>query len=320
MTFSDNFTCHSPAFSESAELEQTGRILLPESVLNDIYQNNERAPPVMFFAIRNPRLGNTVYAGIQSFTAPPGIAYVPYWMMEYLQVEEGGLVRISLTSLMTATRALFQPQDEGFLKLPNPRVILEYSLRQHPCLTQGTVLNIHFNEKVYRLKVMKTEPKSAVQILKADVICDFAAPLSQFDHRWNEADTDSSDEEGSQQLAVGRTIRGAVHVVEPKPIHSTLQKREEERKRGNKFAVTRIEYGKEILPPKPKEKKVSNKKEVFTGQGRIIKTKKGESQKPAQKPISQPPKQINQQQKQGDNEKKAAEKKNYFLGTPHKLK
>ena len=155
MTFSDNFSCHSPAFSSKPALEQTSRILLPESVLNDIIQlNNDRMPPVMFFSIRNPRLGNTIYAGVESFTASPGVAVVPYWMMEYLQVEEGGLVRIALTSLMTATRALFQPQDDAFLRLPNPKVILEYSLRKHPCLTQGTVLNIEFNGKNYKLKVM----------------------------------------------------------------------------------------------------------------------------------------------------------------------
>ncbi|KAH0789535.1 ubiquitin fusion degradation protein [Histomonas meleagridis] len=317
MTFNDNFRCKC-VLSIRPELEQSARILLPESVLDTIMQRNQHIS-VMFFAIRNTALGISVYAGVDSFTAQQGTVFIPFWMMEYLQVNEDNTVRVSLTSLVPATRALFQPQDDAFLNLPNPRVILEYSLRQHPCLTQGTILNIEFNNKIYRLKVLKTEPKSAVQILHADVICDFATPVNQFDHKWNEPDTDSSDEELNQKVQVGRTLRGETFTTKPTPIHSTFEKREAERRRGNKFTVTRIEDGREILPPKPKEKKTKpkNPEEKFNayGPGHIIKVKKGKKQPQSQ---SQPTPTPAPQPVKPQPEPKE-EKKNPFSGSARTL-
>ncbi|OHT10315.1 ubiquitin fusion degradation protein [Tritrichomonas foetus] len=276
--FTDNFRCHSSAYYNKPELEQTGRILLPDSALNDIYQRNINVPEVMLFSIRNTRLGIVVYAGVESFTTHPGQACVPYWMMEYLQVNEGEIVQITLTTLPTATRALFQPQDSTFFNIPNPKVVLEFTLRRHPCLTQGTMIPINFNNKSYKLKVLKTEPNRAVQIHRADVICDFATPVSEFDHHWNESDTDSSDDEETVRIRKGKTLTGKVFEEHPKPLHSTYAQREYDRLHGNVFKTTEIVAGQEILPPKPREKEMKGKakKDMFAGQGHVLKrTKKG---------------------------------------------
>ena len=73
-----------------------------------------------------------------------------------------------------------------FNELPNVRVILEHSLRNHTCLTQGTLIPIEFNNKIYELKILKVEPEKSVCIVHADVITDFARPASEFEHHWGE--------------------------------------------------------------------------------------------------------------------------------------
>ena len=285
MSYRDRLRAYSPAGLDCPDLEETGQIRLPEAVLTAVMQG-DNVPAVMLFEIRNPRLGAVVYAGVRDFTTPPGQCCVPYWMMEYLQISEGDVVMLTLTTLPTATRALFQPQDKKFLDIPNPKVVLEYTLRKYPCLTQGTMLKINFNKKIYHLKVLKTEPGKAVATLRADVICDFATPVSDFDHDWLKSDTDSSDDGEAHKPIMGRTTKGDTIVEQPKPMRSTFAQREKDRRtKQNVAGVTRIEAGREILPPKPKEAVHKKKKEetMFTGQGRLLKKGKQDAASAAAK-------------------------------------
>ena len=298
--FSDTFRCFSSVFFGVSNLDHSGRIVLPEQVLNEIIQRFEATTSeVMIFEIRNNRLGISVYAGVKDFTMTPGQVCAPRWIMEYLQINDGDPVMISLTNLPKATRALFQPLDSAFFKITNQRVVLEHNLRSYPCLTQGTILPIDFNNVVYKLKVLKTEPKNAVLTLKADVICDFAQAADKFDHHWNEPDTDSSDEEGNIKIRTGRTLGGRQVNDKPKPLHSTLAQREYDRMHGNVFRTREIVAGQEILPPKPREKMAKKgKKDVFAGTGHFIKKAKKKDQKMPEKEekknATPPPQPINQ--------------------------
>jgi hypothetical protein len=231
----------------------------------------------MIFSVFNRRLGILIYAGVQSFVTEPGQCSLPYWMMEYLKIDYRDIVDVSLitTTLPLATRAIFQPADAGFFTVPDPKKLLEERLRVHPCLTQGTVLTIPYHSESYRLKVLKTEPQRVVSTIDADVVCDFATPLSQFQHSWFTEDTDSSDD-GQCQLRVGFTAGGAMMVEQPGPMRSTYVKREQDRARGVVQGVTMILDGKEILPPKPREEPKPVKRpeprreDAFRGTGRVL--------------------------------------------------
>lgn len=275
--FSDTFTCNSCGYCDELALDETGLILLPEDVLNTIAQQNETIPPVMLFCIKNIRHGTELYAGVKSFTMAQGRVCLPYWMMEFLQCSENDRVNISLVYLPKATRALFQPLDSNFFDIPNTKVVLEFKLRQYPVLTQGTVLQLVFNDKVYKLKVLKLEPSNAVQTIHADVVCDFATPVTEFTHHWNDPDTDSSDDEAAKPTVIkGHLLKGKTieRVEEPKPLHSTFASREEERLHGHVFRTKEIVAGQEILPPKPKEKMKEKKVDFFQGGGHILNPKK----------------------------------------------
>jgi hypothetical protein len=236
----------------------------------------------LLFCITNSRLGIDIYAGVQEFKTQPGHLCLPYWMIEYLQIDEEALVNVTTTQLPTATRAVFQPPDDSFLSLPNPRVILECTLRLHPCLTQGSVIAINFNKKIYRLKVLKTEPSKAVATLETDVECDFATPLCHFSVHWSSTDSDSSDDREQLHPIYGTTCNGRLAVQQPKPLRKIYAEREKERakQRESGYILPRSE------PPQTKPK-ADQKKALFSGQGRTIRKswEEGQADSSTQQPL-----------------------------------
>lgn len=326
--FHDTYRCLSSATVGRPELEEGGRILLPEDALNSIYNSGyDNSRGIMLFCIKNIHRGTVAYAGVENFTMPPGQVCLPYWLMEFLQCRENDIVNVSLTTLRPAKKAVFQPLSSNFYQIPNPGVVLEYTLRAHPCLTQGTIIIIKFNNRTYKLKVLKTEPDTQVQIFKNDVVCEFAPAIDEFKHHWNEPDVDSSDEEIIPQVRKGKTLSGKVieETEELKPLHSTFAQRENDRLHGNVFRTKEIVQGQEILPPKPPERSRDKEKKTqyLEGQGHIIKKKK--AKKGAKQDPSPPPPPPQQQQPappkiEPTNAKTNTINKSYFTGVAHNVK
>jgi ubiquitin fusion degradation protein 1 len=283
--------------AEVPALEFTGRCLLPESLLNEVMQSNNEQRTIMQFAIQNPITNTVVYAGVKDFTSRPTQIVLPYWMMSFLHIEEGGIVTVTLPPegrLKTATRATFRPEDKSFSDLPNTRVILEKALREHPCLTQGTVFPVLFNDNKYYLRVLQLEPDKHVSAFRADLATDFAPHVSEFNHGWALAgsDSDSSSDRELIRASLPKTLKGA-QVTPTTPLRSTLAKREEERRTQPPPAgVTLFQAGQPIAPPTAPEAKRRTASEAFKGPGKFVKRKKGSDQAPAVKseaPKAPPP-------------------------------
>jgi ubiquitin fusion degradation protein 1 len=86
----------------------------------------------------------TTHCGVLEFVADEGKVYIPYWMMQNLTLEEGGILQVKKlpfiiwasfekklliastqvesASLPVATFAKFQPHSVDFLDLTNPKV------------------------------------------------------------------------------------------------------------------------------------------------------------------------------------------------------
>ncbi len=111
------------------------------------------------------------------FVADEGKVYIPYWMMQNLTLEEGGLLQVESASLPVATFARFQPHSMDFLDLTNPKAVLESRLRNFACLSTGDVIAIHYNNKTYELSVLETKPAGAVTVIECDLNVDFAPPV-----------------------------------------------------------------------------------------------------------------------------------------------
>jgi len=129
------------------------------------------------FKLTNKRAERETHAGVLEFVADEGTAFLPYWMMNNLCLEEGSIIHVDNVSLPVATFAKFQPQSSEFLDITNPKAVLENALRSFACLTTGDMVALSYNDKIYELKVLETKPQKAVSIIECDMNVDFAPPV-----------------------------------------------------------------------------------------------------------------------------------------------
>ena len=73
----------------------TGKIIMPPSALDQLTRLNIVYP--MLFKLSNSTSGRTTHCGVLEFIADEGKIYIPYWMMQNLTCEEGGLITVRKT-------------------------------------------------------------------------------------------------------------------------------------------------------------------------------------------------------------------------------
>ena len=147
----------------------------------------------------NSQNGRHTHSGVLEFTAEEGCVYIPFWMMQNLQIEEGALLTVQNISLPKATFCKLQPQSVDFLEIGNPRAVLEHALRNFSCITEGDIIQIPYNDKNYSLKLCKVEPGTAACIIETDCNVDFEAPLGYVEPDY------SANKAGA---ALGTTVNG----------------------------------------------------------------------------------------------------------------
>ncbi|KAK7088801.1 ubiquitin recognition factor in ER-associated degradation protein 1-like [Littorina saxatilis] len=193
-TFSTTYRCYSVTMlGDREDVERGGKIIMPPSALDQLTRLNIQYP--MLFKLTNKQTKRETHCGVLEFVADEGRIYIPYWMMRNLLLDEGGLVQVENMSLSVATFAKFQPQAPDFLDITNPKAVLENALRNFACLSQGDVVAIKYNDKVYELCVLETKPGKAVSIIECDMNVDFAAPVG-----YQEPERQGRPQEGSSQV------------------------------------------------------------------------------------------------------------------------
>lgn len=156
-------------------LSQKGdKILLPPSAF-DMLARLQVDYPMLFRLTGNS--GRTTHCGVLEFTAEEGCAYLPFWMMQNLVLEEGALLTVRNVSLPKANMIKLQPQSTDFLEITNPRAVLEHALRNFSCVTENDILPISHNNKVYHLQLKQVQPAPAACIIETDCNVDFEAPV-----------------------------------------------------------------------------------------------------------------------------------------------
>jgi ubiquitin fusion degradation protein 1 len=173
----------------SRDQEGTGMIVLCRSALEKISVLELQYP--LMFQIQNKKAHppKILTCGVQDFTAPEGVAYVPKWMMRNLGLHDnsdtnnqnaGDIATITSVTLPSATFIQLQPQSVAFLNISNPKAVLEQVLRKYPTLTKGSTVLFYYNDKEHYMKVLDIKPmtsSNAVSIINADVEVDFAPPV-----------------------------------------------------------------------------------------------------------------------------------------------
>ena len=131
----------------------------------------------MMFKLTNPTNGELTHCGVEEFDAPEYFVFMPNWMMEHLELEQGDCVNVKSIRLKKGTYVKLQPHTKDFLEISNPRTVLETTLRNFFCLTKGDTIMIMYNDKNFYIDVIKTAPSDAISIFETDCEVDFAPPL-----------------------------------------------------------------------------------------------------------------------------------------------
>lgn len=171
--FRRQFRSYPVSFIDRADLEVGDKIVLPPSALDTLSRLNVVFP--MLFKISS-RDGRFTHCGVQEFVAEEGHANLPYWQMQNLLVSEGAMVTIASVTLPKGSFVKFRPQSSEFLKIANPKAVLEATLRRFTCLTKGDTIAINYNDKVYCIDVLEVAPGDAISIIETDVNTEFEAP------------------------------------------------------------------------------------------------------------------------------------------------
>jgi len=181
--FVEIYKCYSVAMMQGNERENVnfgGKIILPQSALAKLASLSIQYP--MLFSLHSNIGGNTrkTHAGVLEFIAEEGRVYLPHWMMQTLLLEPGDLIEIKNASLPLGSFVKIQPQTVDFLDISDPKAVLENALRNFSTLTQGDIIQINYNHRVYEILVMEVRPSnttSGISIVEIDLEVDFAPPL-----------------------------------------------------------------------------------------------------------------------------------------------
>lgn len=152
-------------------IENGDKLILPASILDKLI-TLEIDYPFTFEVITNQ--GKT-HCGVLEFSAEEGTCFIPLWIMNNLDINEGDSIYIRNISLQKASFIKFKPEVK-FLELSDPRATLEYILRSFSCVTIGDKLHFHYNNKLYILDIVDVKPKKACCIIDADIEVEFDEP------------------------------------------------------------------------------------------------------------------------------------------------
>lgn len=160
-------------------LEYGDKIIMPPSALHILAQLEIMWP--MMFKLSNELTGKFVHCGVLEFIAEEGRCYLPSWMMKNLLLSSDEIVKVINATIPKGNHVTFQPKNSEFLKIMNPRAVLERSLRSFTALTKGEVIRVVFNKVQYDLEVTEVGSShptvdGGISIIETDVVVDFVEP------------------------------------------------------------------------------------------------------------------------------------------------
>ncbi|KNC51468.1 ubiquitin fusion degradation protein [Thecamonas trahens ATCC 50062] len=181
-TFAERYQVYPVSFLGRPDLETGNKIVLPPSALDKLARLSIVYP--MLFELRNENTGSISHCGVLEFVAEEGRAYIPYWLMQSLLLQEGGILTVRNVSLPLGTFVKLKPQSVAFLDISNPKAVLENSLRSFATLTKDDVIKIHYNDRDYYLAVEEVRPDThngGICVIETDMEVDFSPPVGYVD-------------------------------------------------------------------------------------------------------------------------------------------
>ncbi|XP_059428457.1 uncharacterized protein LOC132162209 [Corylus avellana] len=155
--------------------ENGDKIIMPTSALMHLLGLEIQYPTR--FEIRNESSGRVSHCGVLEFTGEEDAVFLPGWMMENIQLQEGDRLIVKNVSLEKGTHMKLQPHTTDFIHISNIKDLLEDILRNFSCLTTGDNIMINHNSKKFYVNIVETKPSAAINIIDTDCEVEFAPPL-----------------------------------------------------------------------------------------------------------------------------------------------
>ena len=187
MEFTTDLLCFSYACSTQnpemiEKLRCSNKILLPESMLFELTKDNhDSLEQKLYFKVTNKETQYGEVCGVHEFSAPPGVVYLPYHIMESCALQEGNTVKVDLVSPPKGNFMKIRLHNsKEFSKLTNPKVVLEKIIsRDYPVVTQGQTIALNYTDlnKVFMIDIVETRPSEIIEIINKDINVDFDKAL-----------------------------------------------------------------------------------------------------------------------------------------------
>ena len=164
------------------KLRCSNKILLPESMLFELTKDNhDSLEQKLYFKVTNKETQYGEVCGVHEFSAPPGVVYLPYHIMESCALQEGNTVKVDLVSPPKGNFMKIRLHNsKEFSKLTNPKVVLEKIIsRDYPVVTQGQTIALNYTDlnKVFMIDIVETRPSEIIEIINTDINVDFDKAL-----------------------------------------------------------------------------------------------------------------------------------------------
>ena len=137
-------------------LNRGNNVILPESILNKLVEENKNLPCFFKFVSFTSVI---FYAGCLQFTADEETVEIPYIMASTLGLEEYHVLNLNyIENIMACKYLTLEPQTEDFFSIPDYVNILQDELSQYSILSRNQIFHINYNDQLYFLKVNEIEP------------------------------------------------------------------------------------------------------------------------------------------------------------------
>jgi len=179
--FDEYYRCYPVAMLPGPERDSAnhgGKVFLPASALDKLTTLHITYP--MLFELINGAKGKRTHSGVLEFIAEEGRCYLPYWLMQTLDLEPGDLLQVKSTDLPPGQFIKLQPQSSNFLDISDPKAVLENAFRNFSCLSLNDIFTFFYNDTIYSIKVLSVKPETesmAISVQETDLSVDFAEPV-----------------------------------------------------------------------------------------------------------------------------------------------
>eukprot|EP00009_Paramoeba_aestuarina_P002692 CAMPEP_0201515564 /NCGR_PEP_ID=MMETSP0161_2-20130828/7095_1 /ASSEMBLY_ACC=CAM_ASM_000251 /TAXON_ID=180227 /ORGANISM="Neoparamoeba aestuarina, Strain SoJaBio B1-5/56/2" /LENGTH=230 /DNA_ID=CAMNT_0047912421 /DNA_START=56 /DNA_END=745 /DNA_ORIENTATION=- len=199
------------------KVRRGGKVMLPEAVMHSLMIAGVDYPMLFrISAAKSVEKEHTekiryIHCGVLEFTSPGNTIVLPDWMVAYLGADDFGNLVVESVSLPLGGYVKLRALEETFLKLHNPKAVLEHNLADFSALTKGVTIEIFHNNQTYHVSVcdiqaQNDDPRAdsdGICIIDVDVVLDIDHPtLEDSQHRDSQPSLSFQQVNGSKESTV----------------------------------------------------------------------------------------------------------------------